>query len=84
MFRLHKWYLDVVTDTGDVLILYAGTVECGRIAFDYASVLQYRDGVTREQCIAEFETPACVASVCSWRPETRVAPCSKVWADSSM
>jgi hypothetical protein len=32
MFRLHKWYLDVVTDTGDVLILYAGTVEWGRIA----------------------------------------------------
>ena len=42
------------------------------------------DGVTREQCVAEFETPACVAAACSWRPETRVVPCSKVWADSSM
>jgi hypothetical protein len=42
------------------------------------------DGVTREECVAEFATAACVASVCGWRPETRVVPCSKAWADSSM
>jgi hypothetical protein len=42
------------------------------------------DGVTREQCVAEFAAPACIDSVCTWRPETRVVPCSQVSADSSM
>ena len=68
MFRLHKWYLDVVTDTGDVLILYAGTVEWGRIAFDYASVLQYRDGVTRDaQSIRRVAQPRLQADAVTWR-----------------
>ena len=68
MFRLHKWYLDVVTDTGDVLILYAGTVEWGRIAFDYASVLQYRDGVTRDvQSVRRAAQPRLQADAVTWR-----------------
>ena len=68
MFRLHKWYLDVVTDTGDVLILYAGTVEWGRIAFDYASVLQYRDGVTRDvQSVRRVAQPRLQADAVTWR-----------------
>ena len=42
------------------------------------------DGVVREQCVAEVRTPACADSVCAWRPETRVVPCSQVSARSSM
>ena len=42
------------------------------------------DGVTREQCIAEVAGPACIQLVCGWRPETRVVPCSRVSARSSM
>ena len=59
MFRLHKWYLDVVSETGDVLILYAGTVEWGRVAFEYASVLQSSDDVTHA---GGAERPACRAA----------------------
>jgi hypothetical protein len=42
------------------------------------------DGVVREQCIAELPVPACADSVCRWRPEMRVVPCSRVAAESSM
>jgi hypothetical protein len=42
------------------------------------------DGMVREQCIAEFAAPACTHSACVWRPQTRVVPCSRASADSSM
>ncbi len=42
------------------------------------------DGVVREQCIAELPTPVCANSVCGWRPEMRVVPCSGFAAESSM
>ena len=39
MFRLHKWYLDVVTDEGHALIAYAARLRWRRLRLSYAAVL---------------------------------------------
>lgn len=39
MFRLHKWYLDVVTDQGDALIAYAARLRWRQLRLGYAAVL---------------------------------------------
>lgn len=44
IFRLSKWYLDLVTDDGTVLIVYAAVLEWARIRLDYASTLVARPG----------------------------------------
>ena len=61
-----------------------GAVCCGSARPGESAQFVGADGVMREQCIAEVPAPACIASVCSWRPETRVVPCSQVFAVSSM
>src|SRR5690349_18099270 len=38
-FRLSKWYLDCVTDVGDVSILYTGDVSWGPVTLAYSSLL---------------------------------------------
>jgi hypothetical protein len=49
MFSLHKWYLDLVTNRGDVVILYAARLRWGAVRVGYASVLEdTADGVHRE------------------------------------
>lgn len=40
MFHLDKWYLDVITDQGTVVIVYVARMEWGRIRVRYASTLQ--------------------------------------------
>ena len=44
MFRLSKWYLDLVTDHGAVLILYAARLRWAHVGLHYASVLHIEDG----------------------------------------
>ena len=39
MFRLEKWYLDAVTDTGDVAILYRASLAWGRFRLAYGASL---------------------------------------------
>jgi hypothetical protein len=39
MFRLHKWYLDLVTAEGHVLIAYAARLRWRRLRLGYAAVL---------------------------------------------
>ena len=39
MFRLNKWYLDVVSDTGDMVILYWACVEWGPFRLNYGASL---------------------------------------------
>lgn len=49
MFSLDKWYLDVVTDVGDVAILYAARLRWGAFRASYASAMAIeRDGAHRE------------------------------------
>jgi hypothetical protein len=40
MFRLVKWYLDVMADDGSAAIVYAAWMDWGRMHISYASVLQ--------------------------------------------
>lgn len=40
MFMLDKWYLDVVTTSGDVAILYVARLRWGALRISYASALQ--------------------------------------------
>ncbi len=37
---MSKWYLDCVTDSGDVSVAYSGTVEWGPLHLNYCSLLQ--------------------------------------------
>ena len=68
MFRLHKWYLDVVTDQGIALILYSARVEWGRLALDYASVLHCADGPLREsRTVHRVEHPQRRGNSLLWR-----------------
>ena len=45
-FRLHKWFLDCVTDEGDALIVYAATLRWGWLRLGYSATLARsgRDG----------------------------------------
>ena len=43
-FELSKWYLDCVTDAGEVAIAYTGRVRWGRLSFHYSSVLESAEG----------------------------------------
>ena len=44
MFSLTKWYLDLVTDQGTVLIVYAATLEWAALRVRYASTFVARPG----------------------------------------
>jgi len=48
-FHLSKWYLDYVTDQGDVEIAYTGKVHWGPARLHYSSVLEAVDGRVRER-----------------------------------
>lgn len=71
MFRLLKWYLDVITDQGTVLILYAARVHWGRVRVGYASVLHASDvGPPREEgTIRRVEQPRLRGDVLTWQNE---------------
>lgn len=38
-FRLHKWFLDCVTDTGEAVIVYAATLRWGWLRLGYSATL---------------------------------------------
>jgi len=44
-FELSKWYLDCVTDSGDVSIAYTGMVNWGPIRLHYSSLLESTAGL---------------------------------------
>jgi len=47
LFRLHKWFLDCATETGEVLIVYAATLRWGLLRLGYSATLHHTAGVTR-------------------------------------
>lgn len=50
MFSLHKWYLDLVTSRGDVVILYAARLRWRAVRVAYVSALEdTADGTHRER-----------------------------------
>jgi hypothetical protein len=69
MFLLDKWYLDVVTDGGDVAILYAARLRWGAFRAAYASAIEDdRAGAHREaRTIRGVEPPRRDARELTWR-----------------
>ena len=49
MFMLDKWYLDVVTNGGDVAILYAARLRWGALRVGYASAIEDAPGGTHRE-----------------------------------
>jgi hypothetical protein len=43
-FRMSKWYLDCIDDSGDVSIAYSGAVRWGSVRLRYSSLLESRGG----------------------------------------
>ena len=39
-FKLSKWYMDCVTDSGDTAIAYTGTADWGAVRLHYSSLLK--------------------------------------------
>ena len=68
MFSLQKWYLDVVTRRGDVVILYAARLRWGAIGVRYASALEDRvDGAHREASTRRLDAPTRIEGGVSWQ-----------------
>jgi hypothetical protein len=71
MFSLHKWYLDVVTNRGDVVILYAARLRWGAFRIGYASVLEdTSDGGHREAgTVGRLQVPRCRGDELTWQSD---------------
>jgi len=67
-FHLSKWYLDYVTDDGDVEIAYIGAVGWGPVQLHYSSVLNSAgDRVRQRHSLMPQAPPQQKDSVISWR-----------------
>lgn len=70
-FRLSKWYLDCVSDSGEATILYAGAVRWGSFSLNYSSVLESAAGaVTTRRSLRAAEEPTVAGSSLHWRSES--------------
>ncbi len=49
LFSLSKWYLDLVTDLGEVAIVYTGIVRWGPVRLNYSSILETMGGRVSER-----------------------------------
>src|SRR5436309_3041026 len=57
-FKLSKWYLDCVTESGDASIAYTGTVDWGLARLHYCSVLETNaNQVTTRQSLRKQGEP---------------------------
>jgi len=68
MFHLDKWYLDVITDQGTVVIVYVARMDWGRIRIRYASTLQCTASEsTREAAtVSGVERPRLAGGTLTW------------------
>ncbi|MGD0667955.1 MAG: hypothetical protein ABSB23_10350 [Bryobacteraceae bacterium] len=67
-FRLSKWYLDCVSDSGDATILYTGAVRWGSFCLNYSSVLESAAGaVTTRRSLRAVEEPVLAGDSLHWR-----------------
>lgn len=67
-FRLSKWYLDCVSDSGDASILYTGAVRWGAFHLDYASLLESTAGTVKtRRSFRAAPDPVISASDIRWR-----------------
>ena len=68
MFRLTKWYLDLVTDQGTLLIAYAASLEWAGLRMQFASTLVARpyEAPSEETTIADVALPALQGDLLTW------------------
>jgi hypothetical protein len=69
MFRLNKWYLDLVTSDGVAVICYAARLRWGPVRLRYAAILVDTPGAKPDEAVAvrRVERPAINAGVLRWR-----------------
>jgi len=66
-FKLSKWYLDCVTDAGDVSIAYTGTVRWGVMHLHYSSLLESTaERITTRSSLRGQEEPKAQRGLISW------------------
>jgi hypothetical protein len=66
-FELSKWYLDFVSDSGDVCIVYTGTVNWGILRLGYSSLLQNTGSkVTEQRSLRDQKAPELKNNSLSW------------------
>ena len=81
--KLSKWYLDCVTDSGDVSIAYIGTFEWGLFGLHYSSLLESADDrVTTTYSLREQKEPAIGDNSISWTAEGLLT--RAVWQSDSV
>jgi len=77
-FNLSKWYLDYVTDLGDVEIAYTGTAHWGPVCLHYSSILEAVEGRVRERhSLRQQARPEQEESTICWR--SKALNCETTW-----
>ena len=68
MFRLEKWYLDAVTDAGDVAILYRASLAWGPFRLAYGASLRTAgpDEPIQRQTFRPGTEPAVNSGMVEW------------------
>ena len=67
-FLLSKWYMDCVSNGGDVFIGYAAVLRWKALSINYSSILQYQNGKQAEArtSLLKFSTPQITDSSLDW------------------
>ena len=82
-FQLSKWYLDCVTDSGDVSIAYAGEVRWGRVHFNFSSLLESATGQPNvKHSLHERSAPEINQGCIAWQSKA-LHICGQWQADSA-
>src|SRR5690349_2210175 len=69
--KLTKWYLDCVTESGDVSIAYIGAFEWGSFRLGYSSLLESTgDEVTERRSLRRENEPAVCYNSITWTAKT--------------
>jgi hypothetical protein len=69
-FTLSKWYLDYITDLGEAVIIYTGSVHWGLVRLHYSSILEASDcRITERHSLRPHDQPEASDSVISWRSQ---------------
>ena len=65
---MSKWYLDCVTDAGDVSIAHTGAVDLGPVKFHYSSLLESSgDEIISEQSLRAHAPPQILPTSIQWQ-----------------
>jgi hypothetical protein len=66
-FQLSKWYLDCVSESGDVSIIYTGTVQWRGMRLNYSSLLDCTRGcLTSRRSLRKMNAPQAERDSISW------------------